>query len=209
MHVELTRAVLRAARMLVPAMALAAAGTIATGAPALGHGETFFQVGAERIQPGGQVEIRFDLGTGDAFEIALVSKADGSRRVIATVGATEEGHYQGYVTVPSDVPAGDYLVEAAVDLVVARAPLTVAGPPIVDGAGGAPEHEGFPQPSGVAGGLDGTTRSAAPTTAAVSTSVRGQRDSAESLAIVGVATVAAVALVGALRLRRRIPRSRS
>jgi methionine-rich copper-binding protein CopC len=112
--------------------AVVAAAVAATG-PAAAHGETILQLGAERIQPGGQVEVRGDLGAGEAFEVALISKADGSRRLIATIAATEEGHFQSYVTIPADLATGDYLVEVAVDLTAARAPLAIVGAPQTGG----------------------------------------------------------------------------
>ena len=48
--------------------------------PAAAHGELFFQLGAERVQPGGTVELRADLGAGEAFDVTLISKPGVARR---------------------------------------------------------------------------------------------------------------------------------
>ena len=175
---------------------------LATIAPVGAHGELILQLGAERIQPGGAIEVRGDLGSGEQFEIALISKANGSRRWIATIPATEEGHFQSHVVVPADVPEGDYLVEASFDLAVVRAPLTVAGTPINPGEGGeGPDRAdslAVPLPSGFR--QDGT--SAGGSGAA---GTRGGRSPADGLLVVGAAIAAAAALIGSLRLvgRRR------
>ena len=135
-----------AASLAVSAMLL-----LSSASPVAAHGELILELGAERIQPGGSVEVRGDLGTGDVFEIALISRSGGARRVIASVPAAGEGHFDSYVVVPADVPVGDYFVEAAVDLIVVRAPLTVAGSPLGDTGAGEPQREdGFlsPLPSG-------------------------------------------------------------
>jgi hypothetical protein len=179
---------------------------------ALAHGETFFQLGAERIQPGGQVEIRADLGAGDAFEVTLVAKADGGRRILGTIPATDEGHLQAYLTIPADVPAGDYLVELAYDLTVLRAPLTVAGAPIGSGEEGQPpgQDDGFAAPSSSGGAAAGpvTPGSGSIAPAGGPSSVRGTRSAGDGLVALVLAGGGAVALLVALRVlgaRRRRP----
>jgi hypothetical protein len=136
------RAALRVARHVLVAASIAAVIEILVVAPVAAHGELVFQLGAERVVPGGVVEVRGDLATGDTVEIALISKADGTRRSIATLADFEEGHFQGYVTIPTDVIAGDYLVEAGTDSISARAPLTVAGSAAL--AGGERSDQGEP-----------------------------------------------------------------
>ena len=178
-------------------------GTLSAVAAA-GHGELVLQLGAERIQPGGTIEVRGDLGSGEAFQVALISKADGSRRAIATIPAVDEGHFQSFVTVPADLPSGDYLIEVAVDLVVMRAPLTVTGVPIAPDGGGRPEQEeGLIQPlpsaSGAAGSFaDGVEASPVPT---------AQPPPFDGPLIVAIATIAAIGLLVSIRLasRRRVP----
>jgi hypothetical protein len=176
---------------------------------ALGHGELFFQLGAERIQPGGQVEIRADLGAGDAFEVTLVAKADGGRRILGTIPATEEGHLQTYLMIPADVPAGDYLVELAYDLTVLRAPLTVAGAPIDPGEGGQQpgQDDGFGAPSPSGGGAAvPVVPGSSIVPASDGSSVRGTRSAADGLLAVVLAGGGAAVLLATLRIlgaRRR------
>ena len=179
------------------------------GSVAVAHGERTIELGSDRVQPGGAVEVRADLGSGEMFEIALISKDDGSRRVISTVPATEDGHFHGYVTVPADVLPGDYLVEASADLAVARVQLTVAGAPIADGLGGGPEREGFAPAvasQGGAGAGEPSARSAGG--AAPAASATAPRDGVQGLAIMASAGLVAIVLVTGLRLGHRASRSR-
>ena len=143
------RAALRAARRSSLSAAVAVVRSITGSAQVAAHGQLILELGADRIQPGAAVEVRGDLGSGEQFEIALISKVDGSRRPIGIVPATDEGHFQSYVTVPADVTPGDYLVEASFDLLVVRAPLTVAGAPIEAGGEGPDQADGLvlPMPS--------------------------------------------------------------
>jgi hypothetical protein len=174
--------------------------------PAAAHGELIFQLGAERIQPGGSIEVRGDLGRGEAFAITLVSRIDGSRRVIATVPAIEEGHFQASVVIPSDVATGEYVVEASAEGTVIRAPLTIAGSPVGEAGGGLPgQDEGFAQP--VPSGLGRPVVGSAAITPTAE-SARTAQSSVAGLAIVGVVGAAAIALVALLRTadrRRRLP----
>lgn len=213
MAISLERAVRRAARSAVTRAAVRlGAGAVAALALAFSagsvaaHGETYLQLGSERIQPGGQIEVRADLGAGDAFEATLISKADGSRRILGTLPATEEGHLQTYLTIPADVPAGDYLVELAYDLTVLRAPLTVAGAPITGGEDG--QQPGQDDGFGAAPSMTGGALPAAPSAGPIASgeapaSVRGRRDGIEGLAIVAIAGGAAAGLLAVIRFVRR------
>lgn len=167
------------------------------------------ELGSERIQPGGSIEVRGDLGVGDVFEVALIAKADGSRRLIATIPAVEEGHFQSYVTVPANVPVGDYLLEVAVDLSVVRAPLAVAGSPFGGEDGGGPDQgDALVQPLGsgpagsAAGGLG--TRSSDPVLPGrpQPTSTTTDRSPLDGLLII-VAAAVAIGGLGAFRLVAR------
>ena len=182
-------------------MALAPVSVVATAA----HDDVLLQLSAERIQPGGTVEVRGDLGAGESFEVALIAQTDGSRRVIATIPAIEEGHFQAFVVVPANTSAGDYLVEVAVDLTAVRASLTIAGSPIgAEGGEGPEQEEGLvqPLPSGF-GGRE--PASAAPGVEATeSNSARIDRPSFDGAVVIGAAGIlAAAALLGGLRLRKR------
>lgn len=137
---------LRAAVVLGLLVALGA------GSRVLAHGEETLELGAERVQPGGSVEVRGDLGTGERFGVALISQVDGTRWVVGSIAASEEGHFDGYVTVPPETPAGDYLVEVTaegvVDAATARAPIAIAGSPIGSDGERPDQAEGFAGPPG-------------------------------------------------------------
>jgi hypothetical protein len=204
------RAARRAARLIVSA-AVASAIVLWSAAPVAAPGELILQLSAERIQPGATIEVRGDLGTGEAFEVALVAKADGSRRLIGTITTVDEGHFQSYVTIPADAIPGDYLFEVAADLTVVRAPLTIAGSPIDPGGGGDGPDRGdgliVPLPSGfgAGGGANASNPTAPFSPSGGSGSTRAGRSPIDGALVVGGAALLAIALLGVLRLtvRRR------
>ena len=195
MSTFLERVVRVAARSLALAVVLGAV----VAEPVAAHRELYLQLGAERAQPGAAIEIRADLAAGDAFDVTLVSRADGARRFVTTLPAIDEGHLQTYLTLPADVAAGDYLVEVAFDATVMRTPLTVAGAPIIEGGGEQPgRDEPIGQPGALAsavtvGPLPGGGRAAADV----------PRSPVDGVLILVVAAVASGAAVAALRLLGR------
>ena len=202
-RVSATRAVLRAARRFVTTAAIAAAVLVLMTAPVAAHGELVFQLGAERAAPGDVVEVRGDIGAGDSVEIALISKADGARRSIATLTDVEEGHFQSYVTIPADLPAGDYLVEAGSESIAVRAPLAVVG--FADLGGGEQRDQDetllAPVPSNRAGYAVETPPAGAP----IGPVAAGGRESwaIPPVVIAGLLLLGAIGLLGALRLATR------
>jgi methionine-rich copper-binding protein CopC len=177
--------------------------------PVAAHGDLILELGAERAQPGGSIEVRGDLGAGESFEVALISQTDGSRRPIATIPATEEGHFQSVVTLPTDVVAGDYVVEVSADLVVVQAPLTIAGSPQDGEGGGGPEQEdgllkalpsGFG--SGANGAAVGPASSGRPASVEPGASpVRAGRSPLVDVAIIGSALIIGLGLIAAVARR--------
>ena len=196
-------------------MRLASVGVVAWllvafgSSPVVAHGELTLELGAERIQPGGSIEVRGDLGNGEAFDVSLIAKADGSRRMIATIPAIEEGHFQAFVTIPADVAVGDYLVEVAVGVSVVRAPLTVAGSPVDGGDGAGPEQEeGLlqPLPSGFGTGAGVVAPSARPADSSAAGN-QGGRASIGGVAVLAVAVIAAVGILAGIGAGARARRS--
>jgi hypothetical protein len=184
---------------------------------AFAHGEETLELGAERVQPGGSVEVRGDLGAGQRFAVSLISRIDGSRRAIATIAATEEGHFDAYVTVPPDLRAGDYVLEVTAqevaDPAAARAPIAIVGSP-VESEGERPDQaEGLLGPA--ASGITVGEPAAAGARPSRSASVTQPTDSAAAqeplsgLALAGgvVGILALVALGGAIVRRARTDRS--
>jgi hypothetical protein len=163
------RAALRVARSVLSAAAAVAIVVLSAVGPAAAHGELLFQVGPERVAPGGVIEVRGDFGAGDSVEIVMISRADDARRSIATVVDFEEGHFQSYLTVPVDLPAGDYVVEAVSETITMRAQLTVAGVAIAAGGERPNQDEALvgTLPSGGTGSTVETPAAGIPTGAVV------------------------------------------
>jgi hypothetical protein len=180
-----------------------AALVIVIAAPAFAHGELIFQLGAERIEPGGSVEIRGDVGAGTSVEIVLIGKSDGSRRSLGTLADFEDGHFQGYVTIPADVAVGEYLLEAGTESIAVRAPLVVAGAAIVGGGERPGQDEPLvaPMPSGLGGPAVATLQPGTPL-GAVGT---GSRDSwpIPPVVVAGLLVIVVGVLLVGLRLRGR------
>jgi hypothetical protein len=116
----------------------------ATGAVVAHGGSPGLIAEPDPVNPGGTVELRGDnLGSDEAVSIVLV--ADG--REIALVSATTdgEGHLTVFVTVPADLPAARYMLEARTQGgYSARGSLELAGAPIVEGQGGGDPYERGP-----------------------------------------------------------------
>jgi len=173
--------------------------------PVAAHGELILQLGSERVAPGGVVEVRGDLGMGSTVQIVLISKADGSRRPIANLEDFEEGHFQEYVTIPPDVAAGDYLVEAGTDVVTVRAPLAIVGSAAVEGGDRPDQGEPLivPNPTPGVGGALATQAAGAPLGGVVVGSPVREAWPLPPIGIAVVAVFAALALLAGLRLAGR------
>lgn len=171
--------------------------------PVAAHGELLFQVGPERVAPGGVIEVRGDFGAGDSVEIVMISKADEARRSIATVVDFEEGHFQSYVTVPADLPAGDYVVEAVSETITMRAQLRVAGVLILPGGERPDQDEALigALPSGRTGSTVETPAARIPTGAVPA--IGHDAWPIPPVAIAALFVLGAVGLLGGLRLARR------
>jgi hypothetical protein len=184
--------------------AMAAVIWISGAVPVAAHGELVFQLGSERAAPGDVVEVRGDLGAGSTVEIVLISTADGTRRSIATLVDFEEGHFQAYVTIPADQPAGDYLVEAGTESVAVRAPLTIAGSAAEQGGERPDQDEPLlaPLPSGWAGYALATPATADSAGPAVD---KGRRDALPlpPIVIALLVVLGMLALLAGLRLAGR------
>lgn len=198
------RAAHRAARRFLAAAAIAAAFWIPSAVPAAAHGELVFQLGAERVAPGDVVEVRGDLGVGTSVDIVLISKSDGSRRLLASLTDFEEGHFQDYVTIPADVVAGDYLIEAGTDSIAARAPLTIAGFAVNAGGERPGQDEPLlaPLPSAVSGSAFATPAVGVRSGPVVATDERGTWPAPPIVIALGV-VAGALGLLGGLRLVSR------
>jgi hypothetical protein len=172
--------------------------------PVAGHGELLFEVGPERVAPGGVIEVRGDFGAGDSVEIVMISRGDEARRSIATVVDFEEGHFQSYLTVPADLPAGDYVVAAVSETITMRAQLRVAGVPILPGGERPDQDEALigALPSGRTGSTVETPAAGIPTGAVVP-AIGPDAWPIPPVVIAALFVLGAVGLLGGLRLARR------
>lgn len=96
-------------------------------------GSPTLQVGAERVNPGGTLEVIGDLKAEGTVALTLVAGTGGTPRPLGTASADHDGNFQAFVIVPADVPAGSYSVrarsevdEASVPILVGRVPETGA-----------------------------------------------------------------------------------
>ena len=90
-------------------------------------GVATLQVGPERINPGGTLEVLGDMTTEGSVDITLVGVADGSIRSLGTVLADREGHFLAYLAIPGDLIGGDYSIRARSEVEEASAPIVVTG----------------------------------------------------------------------------------
>lgn len=194
------------AHVVLSAAAAVAIVVLSAVMPVAAHGELLFQVGPERVAPGGVIEVRGDFGAGDSVEIVMVSRADDARRSIATVADFEEGHFQSYLTVPADVPAGDYVVEAVSETITMRAQLTVAGAAIAGGGGERPDQDEAligALPSGYSGSTVQTPAAGVPT-GSVGPASGPDAWPIPPVVIAALIVFGAIGLLGGLRLAGRL-----
>ena len=95
------------------------------------------QLTADRINPGGSVELRGDM-TGDEPVALSLQAGDGSMLALGRIETDWEGHFVASVAIPADVAAGTYIVRVTSPFEEATTRLVVAGPPLL------PEAEGQP-----------------------------------------------------------------
>jgi hypothetical protein len=203
--------------MLGPLLALGLLLASGAASSVAAHGEETLELGADRVQPGGSVEVRGDLGAGERFEVALISQADGSRRTLATIQAIEEGHFDTYVTIPPDAPSGAYLVEVTAqdvaDATTARVPFAIAGSRLGPDGDRPDQAEGLPGSRASGPTVDepsaGGVRPARSATVPEATEPRAAGQPLLGLTLVGGVLVflAVVVLAGALFRRLRAVRS--
>ncbi|MDO8483960.1 MAG: hypothetical protein Q7S35_03315 [Candidatus Limnocylindrales bacterium] len=116
---------------------LAAALTLAATSPVSAHGGVAtLQLGSERINPGGTLEVVGDMTTDGSIALILIADADGAARPMATLAAGDDGHFQAFVVIPGDVPEGSYTVSAGNGVDLTRAPIVIAGVRVPEGEQG-------------------------------------------------------------------------
>lgn len=101
-------------------------------------GSPRLQLGADRVNPGGTLEVIGDLKTEGAVEVALATGEGGAARLLGTIWADHDGHFQAFVTVPADVSTGSYSLWVRSGVEEATVVISVAGSPVLAGDEGQP-----------------------------------------------------------------------
>jgi len=104
-------------------------------------GVATLQLGSERVNPGGTLELLGDMTAEGPVDIGIVAGAGGEPMQLGTATADETGHFLVYMTVPSDLPVGSYVVRARSASDEASAPLSVVGHPLTGDDGQLPGQD--------------------------------------------------------------------
>jgi len=99
------------------------------------------QLGSERVNPGGTLELLGDMTAEGPVDIGIVAGAGGEPRQLGTATADETGHFLVYMSVPSDLPVGSYVVRARSASDEASAPVSVVGVPLTGDDGQLPGQD--------------------------------------------------------------------
>lgn len=151
------RPVLHVAATATFAAVAAIVGLVALVPMVAAHGgKATLQLAVGQVNPGGTLDVRGDLLGEGHVEMRLVAIAGGASILIGTAEADAEGHFQAFLTVPSDLPAGSYAVQALAGIDKASAPIVIAGPALSDGEQGQQpgQEEGLVAPVATAPPID-------------------------------------------------------
>ena len=149
------------------------------------------------VPPGGGVGVRADLLTSGPVRLTLAG-TDGSQRDVGVVEETEDGHFEVFIGIPVDLPAGHWTLLAQADgAILASASVEVAGTPVDTEVGGqGPRDEDDPLLVALPSGWQ-ASRSNPPVLPA-STTAGASADGIDLVPIVSLA-----AAIGALDVARR------
>jgi hypothetical protein len=184
---------------------VAAAVLVAVFVPsAFGHGGVpTLQVTAERVHPGGTLDLLGDMTTEGPVDIQLVAPAEADVWSLGSVEADYEGHFRSFLIVPADVPVGEYRVRAQMATEQATTSIVVAGPPIAGEDGQLPgQDEAF---AGAAASAAGPTAQpvSGPASGVVQRTTPPGADIPTTLLVVAAVVALAVLLGTVLRSRGR------
>jgi hypothetical protein len=172
---------------------------------ALAHGGVAsLQVVAERVNPGGTLELLGDMASEGPVDIAVAAEPDGTARSLGHVQADAEGHFQAFLTVPADLPSGTYAVLARAGAEEARSSVVVSGPPIGDEGG---DQAGQDEPLVVSAPIPASQGPAAPAATLDRSSPvpTGTGADVGFVAIVGAIGLVAAPVIGAMARARSLP----
>ena len=99
-------------------------------------GETYFLAEPRLVAPGEAVGVRADLLTSGPVRLALAG-TDGTRVEAGVIEQTEDGHFEVFLEIPTDLPTGHWTLLAEADgAAIASTTIEVAGTPVGEEAGG-------------------------------------------------------------------------
>jgi hypothetical protein len=131
----------RALRAIISSAAAIAAALLVSAAVFAHGGETFFVAEPTVVAPGGGVGIRADLLTSGPVRLSLAG-TDGTRRDVGIIEQTEDGHFEAFFEVPTDLPVGHWTLLAEADgVAIASVTIEVAGTPVDAELGGQGERD--------------------------------------------------------------------
>lgn len=134
MRIRPLRAIISSAAAIAAALLLSAS--------VLAHGgETFFVAEPSMVSPGGAVGIRADVLSSGPVRLSLAG-IDGTRLEVGVIEQTEDGHFEVFLEIPSDLPTGHWTLLAEADgAPLASTSIEVAGAPIGEESGGEGERD--------------------------------------------------------------------
>jgi hypothetical protein len=168
-------------------------------------GETFFVAEPSRVAPGAAVGVRADLLTSGPVHLSLAG-TDGTRLEVGVIEQTEDGHFEVFLEIPTDLPTGHWTLLAEADgIPIASTSIEVAGAPVgEDGGGQGPRDEDDPLLVALPSGWQ-ASRSDPP--AATAPTIGGA--SGETLDLVPFVSLAAAIVALAVLVVRTRPRRSS
>jgi len=127
---------------LAVAVVMTAAWLVMVAPNAFGHGGApTLQVAAERVNPGGTLDLLGDMTTEGRVDIQLVAPAEAYVWSLGSVEADHEGHFRLFLIVPAEVPTGEYHVRAQMATEQATTAIVIAGPPVAGEEGQPPGQD--------------------------------------------------------------------
>ena len=198
MRIQPLRAIISSAAAFAAALLLSAT--------VLAHGgETFFIAEPSRVAPGEAVGVRADLLTSGPVRLSLAG-TDGTRVEAGVIEETVDGHFEVFLEIPTDLPAGHWTLLAEADgVAIASTTIEVAGTPVGEEAGGqGPRDEDDPLLVALPSGWR-ASRSDPP--AATQPAAVGPSD--DGIDVVPFVTLAAAVVALALLVARTRPRGSS
>jgi hypothetical protein len=122
--------------------AAASAAALLLAPPVLAHGDETVSVAEPAVvAPGDGLGVRADLIASGPIGLSLVG-ADGTRVEVGIVEETDDGHFERFVTVPADMPAGHWTLVATADgASVASTTFEIAGSAAADVGGQGPRDD--------------------------------------------------------------------